>query len=272
VRADKGQLEQVLVNLVVNARDAIREGGNIRVVTANVEVGPGTQVPEAQVPVAPGRYVNLRVSDDGCGMSSTVMAHLFEPFFTTKEQGKGTGLGLATVYGIVKQSGGYIFFDSQPNQGTTASIYLPQAQPEEIARSIPTAERKQQATANPGRGFILVVDDNQSVLKLTGESLRLLGNQVIEAASGHQALAAAEANEIDCLVTDVVMPEIDGIELARRLRTRMEGVGVLFMTGHPGDNPVPAGELVLSKPFSPDDLARLLGEALGRRGTEKKAA
>jgi len=263
VRADPGQVEQAVVNLVVNARDAMPQGGRLTVETANVELDP--RYAEAHVPTRPGPYVLLAVSDTGVGMDAATKARLFEPFFTTKEVGRGTGLGLATVYGIVKQSGGYIWVYSEPGQGTTFKIYFP--------RVASTPERPDVAASAPlmvgGSETVLVAEDQPEVRQLTTRVLELRGYTVLAAASGEEALdlAAQYANRIHILVTDVIMPGISGRELARRLVATQHGLKVLFVSGYTNEaihhrGLLEPGGAFLQKPFTGEALARKVRQVL----------
>jgi len=262
IRADPGQLEQVILNLVVNARDAMPAGGTLTIETANVEV---TAAPvEAPLDIPAGTYVRLSVSDTGVGMSAGTRAHLFEPFFTTKELGKGTGLGLASVYGIVKQSGGAIAVRSAPGSGSTFSIFLPQVgEPVEPARP-----GRPEGEAPGGTETILLVEDEDAVRDLAREVLQSGGYTVLEARHGHQALEIAEAyrGPIALLLTDVVMPGMDGPGLARRLASIRPGVRLLYVSGY-ADRVAEAGDglpaaALLHKPFSPAILAGKVREVL----------
>jgi PAS domain S-box-containing protein len=263
VRADLSQMEQVLMNLAVNARDAMPMGGRLTLRTANVDLDAAAV--SALPGIAAGRYVTLTVSDTGVGMTGDVMSHLFEPFFTTKEPGKGTGLGLATVYGIVKQSGGCIYADSSEGVGTSFVIYLPQvpAAPEASLAGRPPAEPA------AGSETVLLVEDEASLRTLTSEILQASGYQVLEASSGPVALALAHAAElpVDVLLTDVVMPGMSGPELAERLRTIRPGIPVLYMSGYTDDalgrhGVLAPGILLLQKPFTAAKLTGRLREAL----------
>ena len=261
VRADPNQLEQVLVNLAVNARDAMPDGGKLTIETANAEIDEAFA--QAHLGAVPGHYAMVAVTDTGAGMDATVRAHLFEPFFTTKEVGKGTGLGLATVYGIVKQSDGYISVYTEPGHGTSFKIYLPriEAAPTPAAPARPGAAR--------GSETILVVEDEPAVLTLSRRALEAQGYVVLAAADGNDALRVVERHggTIHMLLTDVVMPGMSGRDLAHQLTARRPGIRVLYMSGYPGDAVVqhgalPAGSAFLQKPFSPDGLARKVRDVL----------
>ena len=263
VKADPAQIEQVLLNLVVNARDAMPEGGRLTIETSNIVLDRGYAATHASV--EPGRYVMLSVTDTGCGMDDRTKARIFEPFFTTKGPGKGTGLGLATVYGVVKQSGGYIYVYSEVNHGTTFKIYLPQV----------TAELDKPATETDPRGHargtetILFVEDEQSVRDLVREFLGATGYCVLEAADGAQALRVAETHPgpIHLLVTDVVMPHLSGPELASKLAPNRPEMKVLFISGYTDDTVFRHGVLeggvaFLQKPFNLKALAQRIREVL----------
>jgi PAS domain S-box-containing protein len=264
VRADPNQIEQVLVNLAVNARDAMERsgGGKLTIETANVDLDEAFA--QAHLGSKPGPHAMLAVSDTGMGMDATVRAHLFEPFFTTKEVGKGTGLGLATVYGIVKQSGGYISVYSEPGHGSSFKIYLPRL-------AAPAASPAPALKGSAGRGTetILVVEDEPAVLALSQRALEAQGYVVLAASDATTALRLVERHggTIHLLLTDVVMPGMSGRDLADQLAARRPGIRVLYMSGYPGDAVVQHGELqagstFLQKPFSPDGLARRVREVL----------
>jgi PAS domain S-box-containing protein len=266
VKADPTQLEQVLLNLVVNARDAMPDGGRLTITTANVEVGAALTHQRQEVP--PGLYAMLRVQDTGHGMDNETKAHLFEPFFTTKELGRGTGLGLATVYGIVKQSGGHIDVESEPGQGAAFTIYLPAVAnaPPSRAPATPPAD----AYAVPaGTEVVLLVEDGAEVRRLTRQILEGCGYTVLEAARGADALdlCARHQGPIDLLLTDVVMPHMTGRELAERLALARPDLRVLFLSGYTDDaclrhGLLGGGRAFLSKPFSPAVLAGKVREVL----------
>jgi two-component system, cell cycle sensor histidine kinase and response regulator CckA len=256
VKADPSQIEQVLLNLAVNARDAMLHGGELTIRTSNVSV-PETTV-EGHVQVAVGDYVLLEISDTGCGMSAETRARAFEPFFTTKEKGKGTGLGLSTVYGIIKQSGGYIWVASEPDRGSTFTIYLP------AVREAVSAAKPAEALREGQRGAetLLLVEDEASVRGLLRRILRSKGYQVLEAGSGEQALTVCQdfQETIHLILTDVVMPGLTGPKFARLALALHPESQVLFMTGYAGDSV--GGTQVLDphahfiqKPFSADALA-----------------
>jgi PAS domain S-box-containing protein len=267
VRSDPGQIEQVVLNLVVNARDAMPQGGRIAVRTESVLLD--SQQPNNSPPAPPGPYVHLAVTDTGTGLSPEAHAHLFEPFFTTKELGKGTGLGLATVYGIVKQNSGFIYVDSEPGHGTTVRIYLPPA-----VGPIPADQ--QVAAVSPGGGSetILLVEDEAAVRQFARRALEASGYKVLVAPDGVEALAVAErhAAPIHVLLTDVVMPVMAGPELARRLAERRPTLRVLFCSGYTDDATVldgvrEAGTPFLQKPFTPEDLIQKVRDVLSATRT-----
>ncbi|HEU5261858.1 MAG TPA: PAS domain S-box protein [Gemmatimonadales bacterium] len=267
VSADPGQLEQVLLNLAVNARDAMPRGGRLTIETANVALT--AEYAERHHRMPPGAYVLLAVSDTGVGMDEATQAHLFEPFFTTKEVGKGTGLGLATVYGIVKQSGGYIWVYSEPERGTTLKVYLPRVTgaAEPLRAALPRGDLQH------GSETVLLVEDAAPVRALARKGLEAYGYRVLDAPDGPTALdlAARHAGGIDVLVTDVVMPGMSGRELAERLAPHRPEMKVLYTSGYTDDAMVRQGVLrsgvaFLQKPFVPETLARKVREVLdGRR-------
>ncbi len=266
VKADPGQIEQVLLNLVVNARDAMPDGGRLTIETSNVELDQGYAALHASV--EPGHYVMLTVTDTGCGMDEKTQARIFEPFFTTKAPGKGTGLGLATVYGVVKQSGGYIYVYSELNRGTTFKIYLPKVVAE-VDKVVATPEGEGHAR---GSETILFVEDEQSVRDLVREYLGPAGYCVLEAADGLQALRAASAHPgpIHLLITDVVMPHLSGPELATKISATRPDMKVLFISGYTDDTVFRHGVLegdvaFLQKPFNLKALAKKIREVLSGR-------
>jgi PAS domain S-box-containing protein len=267
--ADSGQVEQVIINLAVNARDAMPNGGHLRLETANVTLGSNDVPPESDLHA--GHYVMLAVSDTGVGMSAQTKAHLFEPFYTTKDRGRGTGLGLSTVYGIVKQCGGHITVSSEVDRGTTFCIYLPVAeQPAEPADDVRAA-----VTVSGGSETILVVEDDPSVLRLTSEALARRGYRVLTANGWLEALDLVSRTNvaIDLVLTDIIMPGMGGRVLGERIRLLRPHVRVLYMSGYPDDNlgdapgagrHQPAMSL-LEKPFTAERLAVKIREILDHR-------
>ncbi len=264
VRADRSQLEQVLLNLAVNARDAMPTGGVLRIRTEAVEVD-AAEAARLAPPIAPGPYVRLQVSDTGSGMSEEVQRRAFEPFFTTKEQGKGTGLGLSTVYGIVKQSDGVIDVDSVPGRGSTFTIWLPRV--EEAAA--PT-DASGPATRPRGGETVLVAEDEPAVRALVRKLMERDGYQVLVADDGVTALRIADGHEgpIHLLLTDIIMPHVGGRELAQRLRPHRPEMRVLYMSGYTDEasrqDPIEAEAGFLQKPFTPEGLTLAVRAALGR--------
>jgi two-component system cell cycle sensor histidine kinase/response regulator CckA len=271
VTADPGQIEQVLMNLAVNARDAMPGGGTLTVRTANVEM---TEVDSARHrSMTPGSYVLLAVSDTGVGMDEETKTHIFEPFFTTKEVGKGTGLGLATVYGIVKQSGGFIWVESVLGKGTTFEIYLPLAAG---PASKAEAEAKR-AALRSGSETILVVEDEAGVRELASEFLKAHGYTVLDARDGIEALEVAARHEgtIHVILTDMIMPRMSGAELVKRLQAIRPDVKAAYMTGYAeyatsgSETSSNQREWVLQKPFSSTSLADMIREVLAGKAGEK---
>jgi two-component system, cell cycle sensor histidine kinase and response regulator CckA len=256
VQADPAQIEQVIVNLAANSRDAMPQGGKLVIETDNIEI---EQSGSENLGIPPGSYVMLGVSDTGVGMSAETRSRLFEPFFTTKEAGKGSGLGLATVYGVVKQCEGQISVYSQPGTGTIFEIYLP------VARE--AAVLQPRALSPKGSETILVVDDEEGVRKVVSAVLRSNGYDVLEADNGVLALAVHEKNghKIDIVLTDVVMPQMDGLALGRELHTRAPALKILYMSGYRdialngGSDP---SKPFLHKPFTPDVLLSKVREVL----------
>ncbi|MGC2196535.1 MAG: PAS domain S-box protein [Terriglobales bacterium] len=261
-RADAGQLEQVIMNLMVNAKDAMPGGGKILIQTSEADLDA---VRREHSLIQPGTYILLSVSDTGAGMDKETQSRIFEPFFTTKEKGKGTGLGLSTVYGIVKQSGGYIFAHSEPACGTTFRIYLPRvADPAEQA-----GPDKHAQGPTGGSETVLLVEDEDSVRELVRETLKSKGYQVVEANDGVAGLSVAESYEgtIDILITDVVMPGMGGRELAKRVAAARPEIKVLYLSGYTEDaiiheGVLEAGTAFLQKPFTLHALARKVREVL----------
>ena len=271
VQADPGQVEQVLMNLVVNARDAMPRGGKLTIETANVELDEGYA--QRHVGVEPGRYVLLAVTDTGCGIDKEIMERIFDPFFTTKEFGKGTGLGLSTVYGIVSQSGGHVVCQSEPGQGTTFRIYLPRTEAGPV-RQEEQAPGQVPEQVRPGGGeHILVAEDETPVRELIQQMLERLGYRVTLAANGNDALALVTEKGLapDLVITDVVMPGMSGKELIERLRTIRPGQRFLYMSGYIDDVIGHRGFLdpdtpFLQKPFTDiRDFAARIEEALRPR-------
>lgn len=266
VSADRGQIEQVLMNLVINSRDAMPNGGTLTVETANVYLDENYV--SAHTDTQPGQYVMLAVSDTGQGMDADTLTHIFEPFFTTKSKGQGTGLGLSTVYGIIKQSGGDVWVNSEQGRGTTFKIYLPQVEQLEEETEV----RKTSTGNGRGSETVLVVEDEDMVRRLTCQTLTINGYNVLEAPNPGTALLICEQHEgqIDLLVTDVVMPQMNGRELSDRLTPLRPGMKVLYMSGYT-DSVVyqqmdwNSGLTFIQKPFSPHTLLRKVRELLDKK-------
>ena len=262
IKADPGQIEQVLLNLVVNARDAMPDGGTLTIRTDNVTLDEDYARRHL---ITPGDYVMVSVSDTGVGMTDEVKQHIFEPFFTTKEQGKGTGLGLATCFGIIQQSNGHIYAESQVDKGAEFKIYLPRVRGVEESIS----SREAPVSLPQGTETILLAEDESSLRQLMARVLRTQGYTVLEAADGHQALALAQANgaKIQLLLTDVIMPGLSGKTLAEWLGQVNPQVRVLFISGYINNNAVRdamsrPGTFFLQKPFNPLDLTKKVREAI----------
>jgi two-component system cell cycle sensor histidine kinase/response regulator CckA len=272
VCADEAQLQQAIIKLAVNARDALPNGGCISIETGNHQMTE-LSVQQYSYPVRPGPYVRLSVKDNGVGIDAETQAKIFEPFFTTKEKGKGTGLGLAMVYGFVKQSGGYIDVSSEGGVGTTFHIYLPLVQ-----ETVAVEEKPQVAPANSFEGSesILLVEDETSLRELAHHFLQTLGYKVLAAGNAASAMRISDSyNEpIDLLITDVVMPGLNGRLLADRLRERRPAMGVLFMSGYTGQTVgahgvLAEGSFFIAKPFMKDHLARKVREVIGATRASK---
>jgi two-component system, cell cycle sensor histidine kinase and response regulator CckA len=270
VKADPGQIEQVILNLVVNSRDAMPNVGTITVRTRNVSMDEAEA--RKHPPMTAGHYVLLSIADNGEGMTAETKAHIFEPFFTTKEVGKGTGLGLATVYGVVKQSGGFVWVESAPGKGATFEIYLPQ-----VTETLSKADVEAKPAAIPrGSETILVVEDEPDVRDLACEFLKVSGYSVLEARNGLEAveLLARHSGTIHLVLSDMVMPKMGGAELAERLRTIRPDTKVVLMSGYseyfngPRDqNASPA--VILQKPFSRSSLVEKIREVLSANSVEQ---
>jgi two-component system, cell cycle sensor histidine kinase and response regulator CckA len=265
VSADPVQIEQVIMNLVVNARDAMPDGGTVSLMTANVHLSAEDVAQLSSATVVPGDYVLLTVSDTGCGMDAETQARMFEPFFTTKELGKGTGLGLSTVYGIVKQSGGAIWCQSEVSIGTTFRVYLPSADHTADERTTGSDV----SACQPGSETVLLVEDDDEVRVTTRRTLVREGYRVLTARDGSAALHIVDqaATPIDVVVTDMVMPGMSGQELARQIRLRHPGIRVLFMSGYTEvaalrQSFISAESAFIEKPFAPRALTRAVRDVL----------
>ena len=266
LRADPGQVEQVVLNLVVNARDAMQSGGQLTLITQNADVN---EAQAATMPLAhAGSFVMLAVCDTGCGMDTETVSRIFEPFFTTKASGRGTGLGLSTVYGIIEQVGGHVCVDSKPGEGSTFRVYWPAAQ----APTTTGTDDASDAQAPTGTETILVCDDDALIRNLTQQCLAHAGYTMVTAADGNQTLQAARAykGQIDLLVTDVVLPDISGPKLADRITSSRPGLKTLFISGHSSDIVAQQGvgqdEIdFLNKPFGNRELLCAVRDALDRK-------
>ena len=275
IRADRGQLEQVLINLVLNARDAMTGHGRVSIETGTSEWDAAYAERHGGVDIPLGRYVMLAISDTGCGMGAEVQARIFEPFFTTKSIGQGTGLGLSTVYGIVKQSGGFIWVYSEPGEGSVFKVYLPEVRAAQPAEAIPAP-----LPEVPGGGTetILVIEDEDVVRSLAMRGLRDYGYIVVEAENGSQALRYIQQHpgEIDLVISDVVMPEMGGRELGQNLVLFDPDLPILYMSGYTGDDVVQRGLLdpgapFQQKPFTPATLASKIRTMLDQRPSRASA-
>jgi two-component system, cell cycle sensor histidine kinase and response regulator CckA len=273
VKVDVSQFEQVVVNLAVNARDAMPEGGKLTVKTANVTTDEATQMSYKGMPAAD--YVRIDISDTGTGIPADIVDKIFEPFFSTKEVGKGTGLGLSTVYGIVKQTGGFVYVDSEAGKGTSFRIFLPRHRPELDAQPEPQVAKG--AAAEPpkprpdltGQGTILLVEDEDGLRSLNARGLRSRGYSVIEASNGIEAMEALEEKDgaVDLVVSDVVMPEMDGPTLLREMRKRNPNLKIIFVSGYAEeafDKSLPENEqfAFLPKPFALSALVEKVKETM----------
>jgi signal transduction histidine kinase/CheY-like chemotaxis protein len=268
VNADCGQIEQIILNLVVNARDALPNGGKLCIRTNNVRVDEHSEPAAAGIP--PGRFVLLEVMDTGTGMDQWTQAHIFEPFFTTKELGKGTGLGLATVYGIVKQSKGHIEVQSSLGHGSSLKIYLPAVEQADVhAEAI-----KDSATPTFSGETVLVVEDGRPLRELICEALTKFGCSVLSARDGQEALQIVKKRQaaIDLLLTDVVMPGMTGPALAKEVRLLWPGTKILYMTGYSGEflraDMLSPGVSLIQKPFPLADLGRKISKMLAGKPRE----
>jgi len=272
VRVDQGQIEQVLMNLAVNARDAMPSGGKLTIETETCDLNESYAIQHK--PVRPGRYVRLTITDTGCGMDQETMSHLFEPFFTTKELGRGTGLGLSIVYGIVKQSDGYVWAYSEPGVGTSFKIYLPlQASEAERVAEPPRAQRLR------GSENILLVEDDPSLRTMMAGFLKGLGYSVLEADNGESALEKLKnANHpVEVLITDITMPKMSGRDLANWLVGVFPKVRVLYISGYTHDGAVQtralgAGEAFLQKPFALSELSKTIRDLIGKEQSAAAAS
>jgi two-component system, cell cycle sensor histidine kinase and response regulator CckA len=265
INFDPAQIEQILINLAVNARDAMPDGGKLTIETENCHLDKAYCL--KHLGFKPGQYVFLGVSDDGTGMDNEIQSHLFEPFFTTKEVGKGTGLGLATVYGMVKQNGGFIICYSEPGRGTTFKIYIPR-----VVEDGKAAEAPRETPVAYGAGRILLVEDDEMVREITKDILEELGYTVLSADTPQEAIALCEHRNtiVDLLLTDVVMPEMSGRELGNRIAVIRPGIKVLYMSGYTSNVIAHRGVLdkgvhFIQKPFRINDLANKIHELIGER-------
>jgi PAS domain S-box-containing protein len=261
VKIDPSQLDQVLTNLCANARDAITGVGNVTIRTANMTVRDATPMTRGRV--APGEYAMIAVADDGAGIEQSVLPHIFEPFFTTKRSGQGSGLGLATVYGIARQIDGGVLVESTVGRGSLFKLLLPRY----VGEAAAPHARTQGVSAHRGSETVLLVEDEPAMLRVAAEMLTTLGYTVLTAASAAEAIGIAERRDIDLLVTDLVMPGTNGRELAERLLGMRPGLPRVFISGYPDETisaqyPVETGAHFLAKPFSLDELASTLRAAL----------
>ncbi|HVY12377.1 MAG TPA: ATP-binding protein, partial [Alphaproteobacteria bacterium] len=269
VKADQGQLEQVIINLVVNARDAMPKGGTVTITTTSHQQTASAQM--VQDVMAPGDYVKIEVRDQGIGIPRENLARIFDPFFSTKEVGSGTGLGLSTVYGIVRQTGGFVSVDSVVNEGSTFTIFLPvhiekEKTVQEVAAEVAVEKKASDLT---GAGTILLVEDEDAVRVFGARALRNKGYNVLEARGGEEAIRIMDEqkDKIDLLISDVVMPQMDGPTLVRKITAKMPELKVIFISGYTEDRfreQLKEGEVVhfLPKPFSLKQLAAKVKEVL----------
>jgi two-component system cell cycle sensor histidine kinase/response regulator CckA len=272
VKVDVSQFEQVIVNLAVNARDAMPDGGTLTVKTLNVTADESAQMSYKGMPAAD--YVRIDVADTGTGISADIVDKIFEPFFSTKEVGKGTGLGLSTVYGIVKQTGGFVYVDSESGHGTTFRIFLPRHRPELEAQPEPLVAKDAAAEPKPkpdltGQGTILLVEDEDGLRSLNARGLRSRGYSVIEAANGIEAMEALEQKNgaVDLVVSDVVMPEMDGPTLLKEMRSKNPDLKIIFVSGYAEDafeKSLPENQqfAFLPKPFTLAQLVAAVKETM----------
>jgi len=268
IYADAGQIEQVLMNLVVNARDAMEAGGRLEIETRNATVDE--EHAASHPAFTPGEYVVLAVADTGIGMDGETLSRVFDPFFTTKPTGEGTGLGLSTVYGIVKQSGGFIWAYSEPGIGTTFRLYFPMTDLRPRREDVPSTDGGWTPLVGQGR-TVLVVEDERPVRSLVRKSLESRGFRVLDADSGAAALELAgdRINDVELLVTDMVMPGMSGVQLAERIEELKEGIPILFMSGYSREFLVRQGDLtrrhtIMEKPFTPAQLLEAVAHILER--------
>jgi two-component system, cell cycle sensor histidine kinase and response regulator CckA len=269
VKADLHQFEQVIINLAVNARDAMPDGGKLTIRTVNVDERDSRELGAHQI--VPGEYVLIEVSDTGCGMSEEVKQKIFEPFFSTKEIGRGTGLGLSTVFGIVKQSGGYIYAESEVGRGTVMRVYLPRYIETAGEAEIKAERRIEKPKDLTGRGTVLLVEDEDAVRSFAARALGQRGYQVLEASTGSEALDVFESHQgdVDLVVSDVVMPEMDGPTLMEKLRRDRPDLKIIFISGYAEDSfrkHLAENEdfMFLQKPFDLKELAAAVKAALQR--------
>jgi two-component system cell cycle sensor histidine kinase/response regulator CckA len=271
VKADPGQIEQIVLNLVVNARDAMRNGGKLRIQTRSVRVNSDS--PQQEAGAKNGSFALLEVSDTGIGMDQQTQAHIFEPFFTTKGVGEGTGLGLATVYGIVKQSNGHIEVESQVGRGSTFKIYFPSAETAAADHETAKNSLKSQFACET----VLVVEDAPALLGLIREALSASGCEVLSAGGGEEALRIVREKEgrIDLLLTDVVMPRMNGAALAKEVRALSPQAKILYMTGYSGEfvraDMLTQGVSFIQKPFTPAELGRKIRKMLADTASQSSA-